>query len=162
AWRHDTGLVSAPPVGSHPGSVWAELECTFLNTHQARWQYTADGVGMGFAQGKTMLWRRRDLEAAGGIWALASEAAEDAAATKVVRAAGLRVSLPDRAFLQPLGVRSAWQVWSRQVRWARLRRSSFPGYFALEIFSGLAAPLLGLGVAASALDLDLVPLAVAY
>ena len=37
-----------------------------------------------------MLWRYADLEAAGGIRALAAEVAEDAASTKVVRAAGLR------------------------------------------------------------------------
>jgi ceramide glucosyltransferase len=32
-----------------------------------------------------MLWRRVDLERAGGIAALAREVAEDAAATKIVR-----------------------------------------------------------------------------
>ena len=162
SWRHDTGLVSAPPIGCQPESVWAELECAYLNTYQARWQYAADSLGVGFAQGKTMLWRRSDLEAAGGIWALASDPAEDAAATKVVRAAGLRVSLADGAFPQPLGFRSAPQVWARQVRWARLRRVTFPGFFALEIFSGLAAPLLCLVLAASALDFDGGPFAAAY
>jgi ceramide glucosyltransferase len=162
SWCHDTGLVSAPPIGCRPGNVWAELECAYLNTYQARWQYAADSLGMGFAQGKTMLWRRSDLDAAGGIWALASEPAEDAAATKVVRAAGLRVRLPDGAFPQPLGVRSARQVWARQVRWARLRRGTFPGYFALEIFSGLLAPLVALVSAVPVLDYDAVPLAAAY
>ena len=162
AWRVDTGLVSAPPIGSHPGNIWAELECAYLNTYQARWQYAADTLGMGFAQGKSMLWRRADLDAAGGIWALASEPAEDAAATKVVRAAGLRVRLPDCGFLQPLGSKSARQVWARQLRWARLRRSTFPGYFSLEIFSGVLAPLLAIGVASALLDLDFAPLALAY
>lgn len=162
AWRPDTGLVSAPPIGSHPRSIWAELECAYLNTYQARWQYAADTLGMGFAQGKTMLWRRSELDAAGGIWALAGEPAEDAAATKVVRAAGLRVRLPDCAFLQPLGVRSARQVWARQVRWARLRRGTFPGYFALEVVSGLLAPLLALVLSASLLDVDAVLLALTY
>ena len=163
SWRHDTGLVSAPPIGSHPGTLWAELECAYLNTFQARWQYAADSLGMGFAQGKTMLWRRSDLDGVGGIWALAGEPAEDAAATKVVRAAGLRVRLPNGAFPQPLGVRSARQVWARQVRWARLRRGTFPGYFALESFSGLLAPLLALVLAASMLDYDdVIPLAAAY
>src|SRR4029078_7369748 len=26
-WRPDTGMVSAPPVGSHPFGFWAEVEC---------------------------------------------------------------------------------------------------------------------------------------
>lgn len=161
-WRSDTGLVSAPPIGWQPEGVWAELECAYLNTYQARWQYAADSLGMGFAQGKSMLWRRSDLEAAGGIDALASEPAEDAAATKIVRDAGLRVRLADGAFPQPLGPRTAGQVWARQVRWARLRRSTFPGFFALEIFSGLAVPLLGVVFTAWSLDADVLAVAGAY
>jgi ceramide glucosyltransferase len=155
SWRADTGLVSAPPIGQQPETVWAELECAYLNTYQARWQYAADSLGGGFAQGKNMLWRRSDLEAAGGgILALAREPAEDAAATKVVRALGLRVRLADGAFPQPLGPRTASQVWRRQVRWARLRRATFPGFFALEIFSGLAAPLACLLFAGWVLEPD--------
>ena len=109
---------------------WAELECAFLNTYQARWQYVADALGFGFAQGKTMLWRRADLERAGGIEALAKEVAEDAASTKIVRGAGLKVRLVDRPFAQPLGRRSAAEVWNRQLRWARLRRASFLALFS--------------------------------
>jgi ceramide glucosyltransferase len=165
AWRPDTGLVSAPPIGHMPGSFWAEVECAWLNTYQARWQYAADTGGGGFAQGKNMLWRRSDLESAGGILALAREPAEDAAATKVVRGLGLKVRLADGAFPQPLGRRSAAQVWARQVRWARLRRATFPGFFALEILSGLAAPLACFVFAAWALEmetLDVVAVATAY
>ena len=153
-WDAETGLVSAPPIGSHADNVWAELECAYLNTYQARWQFMADTLGIGFAQGKSMLWRRSDIEAAGGIWVLASEPAEDAAATKVVREMGLKVRLPDGAFPQPLGVRTARQVWSRQARWARLRRATFPGHFALEILSGLLAPLAALVAMAVLLDFD--------
>ena len=93
--RPATGLVCSPPVGCSPDGVWAELECGFLNTYQARWQYAADSIGMGFAQGKTMLWRRDILEAGGGIRALGAELAEDAAATKLVRNMGLCVRLVD-------------------------------------------------------------------
>jgi ceramide glucosyltransferase len=159
AWQPDTGLVSAPPIGDMPDNVWAELECAWLNTYQARWQYTADFGNGGFAQGKNMLWRRSDLESAGGILALAREPAEDAAATKVVRGLGLKVRLADGAFVQPLGARSAAQVWGRQVRWARLRRATFPGFFATEILSGLAAPLGCFVFAAWALEMESVDVA---
>lgn len=100
-----------------PRGFWAELECAFLNTYQGRWQYAADTIGLGFAQGKTMLWRRERLERAGGIHALGAEIAEDAAATKVVRNAVRRVRLVDRPFGQPLGARTPAQVWTRQLRW---------------------------------------------
>ena len=129
-WRSDTGLVCSPPVGCLPEGIAAEIECAFLNTYQARWQYAADSIGLGYAQGKTMLWHRPDLERAGGLRALASEPAEDAAATKVVRAQGLRVRLVDGPFGQPLGVRTLKEVWRRQVRWARLRRVTFKSLYA--------------------------------
>jgi len=153
SWRADTGLVASPPIGCRPQGVWAELECAFLNTYQARWQYLADSLGFGFAQGKTMLWRRPDLERAGGIPALAREVAEDAASTKVVRGAGLKVRLVDRPFPQPLGYRSAADVWRRQMRWARLRRASFLSYFLPEALSGGVLPMIALALVAAAVGL---------
>jgi ceramide glucosyltransferase len=147
-WDEDTGLVCAPPVGATPRSIPAEFECVFLNEYQARWQYFADSIGAGFAQGKSMLWRRDLLEANGGIAALGAESAEDAASTKVVRGAGLSVRVADSCFVQPLGFRGAREVWSRQVRWARLRRVSFPVCFGLEILSGGVWPAVLAGTAA--------------
>ena len=140
-WRPDTGMVSAPPVGSHPQGFWAALECAFLNTYQARWQYVADTVGLGFAQGKTLFYRRTDIEAAGGLRMLAGEAAEDAASTKLMRTAGKHVHLVDAPFEQPLGMRRCADVWDRQVRWARLRRDSFAAFYCLEIGAGIVLPL---------------------
>ncbi|MEI9806189.1 MAG: ceramide glucosyltransferase [Pseudolabrys sp.] len=140
-WRNDTGLVCSPPIGGEPDGAWAELECAFLNTYQARWQCFADTLGFGFAQGKAMLWRRDMLDAAGGIAALGSELAEDAAATKIVRKLGLHVRLVANPFIQPLGYRRAAEVWHRQVRWARLRRSTFKLFFIPEIFVGILPPL---------------------
>ena len=165
AWRPDTGLVCSPPVGCRPVGFWAGLECAFLNTYQVRAQYVADALGLGFAQGKTMLWRRAVLESAGGIVALGAELAEDAASTKIVRAAGLRVRLTAPPFEQPLGRRRMMEVWRRQTRWARLRRSSFPRYFVPEIVGGLF-PLIAAGYAACAADVavfaTVVPLALVW
>ena len=161
-WRSDTGLVCAPPIGCRPRGFWAELECAFLNTYQARWQYFADTIGLGFAQGKTMLWRREVLHAAGGIAALGIDLAEDAAATKVVDAQGLRVRLVDAPFGQPLGMRRAAEVWSRQVRWARLRRGSFPLFFLPELLSGVLSPALCCALLASAAGVPVLPAVTAF
>ncbi len=159
AWRPDTGLVCSTPIGSRPGNVWAELECGFLNTLQARWQYTGEALGLGFAQGKTMLWHKPFLDQHGGIEALAAEIAEDAASTKLVRRHGLHVHLVDSPFEQPLGERRLHEVWARQVRWARLRRKTFAPFFALEIFVGCLLPLLATAYAAHAYGYD-APIAV--
>lgn len=142
AWRPDTGLVCATPIGAQPDNFWSLVECAFLNTLQARWQYAAESIGIGFAQGKSMLWHRPFLDGQGGIRALAAEIAEDAAATKLVRGAGKRVNLVAAPFPQPLGRRSYAEVWSRQLRWARLRRVTFPLFFAPEIASGVLLPCL--------------------
>jgi ceramide glucosyltransferase len=152
AWDSSTGLVCSPPVGCAPAGVWAELECAFLNTYQARWQCFADSLGLGFAQGKTMLWRRETLERGGGIRALACELAEDAAATKLVGRQGLRVRVVARPFGQPLGRRTLAEVWQRQIRWARLRRDTFKLFFAVEIFAGAIPPLLAAMLVASTMD----------
>ncbi|WP_439496994.1 glycosyltransferase [Bosea sp. (in: a-proteobacteria)] len=148
SWRSDTGLVCSTPAGSRPQGFWAELECAFLNTFQARWQYAGEALGFGFAQGKSMLWNKPFLDANGGIGALAAEIAEDAAATKLVRGAGKHVHLVGQPFEQPLGERSFHDVVQRQFRWARLRRVTFLPFFAPEILSGPLLPaLLAVGAA---------------
>ena len=155
AWRPDTGLVCSTPIGSRPDGFWAEVECAFLNTLQARWQYAGEAVGLGFAQGKSMLWNKPMLDANGGIRALAAEIAEDAAATKLVNGLGLRVNLVAAPFEQPLGRRTLGEIWSRQARWARLRRVTFPLFFAPEILTGAVVPLLLALVAAASAGISL-------
>lgn len=151
SWRADTGLVCSTPLGSRPDGFWAEVECAFLNTLQARWQYAAEAFGLGFAQGKSMLWLRSFLDGRGGIRALAAEIAEDAASTKIVRAAKLRVHLVDLPFEQPLGRRRASEVWARQLRWGRLRWVTFPAFFLPEILSGPLVPAAASWAGADAL-----------
>lgn len=143
----DVGLVSSPPVGIRPEGAWAELECAFLNSNQARVQLFADALGFGFAQGKTLMWERAFLEARGGLAALGQRLAEDVAATKLVRGAGKRVALTQRPFAQPIGRRSLGQVWARQLRWAKVRREGFPLLFAGEVLNGAAAVLLAAAMA---------------
>lgn len=143
-FRDDTGLVTAPPVGVRGEGLMGALECAFLNGFQDRWQLAADSVGLGFAQGKTLMWRRSVLDAAGGLATLGRNLAEDVASTKAVREQGLKVRLTQQAFTQPIGPRSFAAVWGRQLRWARVRRDGFPGLFAAEILLGPWVPLVAL------------------
>jgi ceramide glucosyltransferase len=140
-WDATTGLVCSPPLGSEPDGYGAEFECAYLNTYQARWQLAADAIGQGFAQGKSMFWRRENLDRHGGIAALAADPAEDAAATKAIRANGQRIRLVRQPFAQPLGPRALRAVWSRQLRWARLRRVTFPAFFCMEFLTGGLFPI---------------------
>ncbi|WP_421592545.1 ceramide glucosyltransferase [Shinella sp. M27] len=157
SWRSDSGLVCSTPLGSRPVGFWAEVECMFLNTQQARWQYAGEAVGLGFAQGKSMLWYKPMLDANGSIHALNAEIAEDAASTKLVNRLGLKVHLVSAPFEQPLGRRTEQEIWSRQARWSRLRRVTFPSFFAPEILLGVLPPLLLALVAVALGDLTLLP-----
>ncbi|AOZ69219.1 ceramide glucosyltransferase [Rhodobacter xanthinilyticus] len=165
AWGPATGLVSGPPVGVRAENFWGAVECAFLNGNQARWQLAADAVGLGFAQGKTLFWRRDILAAGGGLAGLGRNMAEDVAATKMVREQGLRVRLPRQLFAQPIGARAARAVWDRQLRWSKVRRDGFVGLFAAEILQGpwlAAAALIGLVAAGAAPGAALVALPVAW
>jgi len=141
-WTERCAFVCSPPIGIDVQGCAAELEAAFLNTFQARWQLAVDELGFGFVQGKTLLLRRSDLAREGGLAALAREVAEDAAATKIARLRGREVRAADEPFPQPLGRRSLAGVWQRQLRWARLRRLSFPGFFCAELPAGGVFPFL--------------------
>jgi ceramide glucosyltransferase len=154
SFRDDTGLVSAPPIGTRAQGLWGALECAFLNSFQGRFQLVADALDHGFAQGKTLCWRRDVAEAGGGLGALGREMAEDVASTKLVRAQGLKVRLAPRLYPQPIGRRHAAQVWQRQLRWARVRRAGFPLLFLPEILAGLVPPLAAIS---GAVGLGLLP-----
>lgn len=146
-WRNDSGLVSAPPVGIRPEGLAAAIECAFLNGNQARLQLTADAFGKGFAQGKTLFWRREILDAAGGLRQLGADLAEDACATKLVRGLGLKVSFTARPFGQPIGRRSLRAVWDRQLRWSRVRRDGFPALFLAEVLNTPVLPTAAVALA---------------
>jgi ceramide glucosyltransferase len=154
AFEEDTALTVSMPIGSRPLTLWAYVECAILNMFQARWQYGAEAIGIGFAQGKNMMWRREVLDRVGGIAALSREIAEDAAATKIIRYQKLRIRLVDMPFEQPLGHRSFKDVYSRHSRWARLRRATFPLHYAPEIMNGSAVAVLSGAYAAWSFGYD--------
>lgn len=147
SWGPDTGLVSCPAIGDRPANFAGSLECAFLNSNQARFQFAADSLGNGFAQGKTLFWHRPLLDGAGGLPLLGRYLAEDVSATKLIRSLGKRVSLPPLPYAQPIGWRSLRQIWDRQLRWSRIRRDGFPLIFATECANGAVLATLIAGAA---------------
>jgi ceramide glucosyltransferase len=148
--------VSAPPIGSAPMGLWADVECAMLNSHAARWQYAASYCRVHFAQGKTLAFQRKLIDA-DLIAALAQEPAEDAAVTKFCAAHNLTMRLLSPPYEQPIGLRSWRAYWGRHSRWARLRRATFPALFALEIATGLCLPLIALIIALMMTDRPILP-----
>ena len=70
-----------------------------------------------------------------------------------MRRLGLRARLVDAPFAQPLGWRSARQVWDRQARWSRLRRITFPALFVPEALTGSILPIVAGACVADAFGL---------
>ncbi len=135
-------VVSSPPIGAKAESIFGEVECAMLNTHAARWQFAASQVGICFAQGKTLAFRRSAF-GADLMRELAKEPAEDAATTKIVKNMGAALHILAPPYEHPVGPRTARAFWSRHVRWARLRRATFPAVFLFEAASGIF-PVLAL------------------
>lgn len=108
--------------------------------------------GLGFAQGKSMLWAKPMLDANGGIHALNAEIAEDAASTKLVNRIGLKKSPRLIALEQPLGGARAGDLVAPMPLVAPAPRH-LPHFFAPEILLGVLPPLL-LALAAAALAGD--------
>jgi ceramide glucosyltransferase len=158
--RHDehTGMVCSPPIGARADNAWADLEAVFLNGYQARWQLAASQSGLGFAQGKLMFFHRSLLDRAGGLAALAGEPAEDAAASKLIHGQGKTVRVVAQPFFQLLGRRTFMQVWNRQLRWAKLRRATFPYLFLPEILTGGLLPAAALVVGLLSLEIAVLPI----
>lgn len=156
------GLVCAVPVAVRAETLAGAIEAILIN-RDARLLLTASALGKGFGVGKVMLFRKSDLERAGGVAAMRYTIAEDSALAKGFAAIGLRTVFADRTVDQEIGARSLRDVYARQARWAVIRRAEEPVTFAVEplacpmpaaLAAALAAPLVGLGaVAAFALTL---------
>jgi ceramide glucosyltransferase len=146
----DVGLVVAVPVATGAQNFAARVEESIMNGAHARALMTASLLRREVGVGKFMLFRRSDLERAGGIAALASTVGEDNAMGKALACLGLRTVFSHRVVRQELGSRRFSDVYDRQMRWAVIRRKEERAAFVAEplsfmfpaaIAAGLAAPL---------------------
>ncbi len=131
-WRADTGLVASPPIGGRPEVSGPSSNARFSTPTRRGGNISSIVSALASPKARPCcgggpISMRRRHHGPG------QEVAEDAAATKIVRGAGLKVRLIDQPLAQPLGRRSGAEVWHRQLRWARLRRASFLLYFLPEI-----------------------------
>ena len=147
------GLVCVVPVALRPKTLAGVIEANLIN-RDARLLLTVSAFGKGFGVGKAMLFRRSDLERAGGVRALSHTIAEDSALQKCMDAIGLKTVFAGVPVDQEIGARRLRDVYDRQARWAAIRRKEAPLSFPVEpvacalpaaLAGALAAPLIGLG-----------------
>ncbi|MGD9739089.1 MAG: glycosyltransferase [Bauldia sp.] len=137
-WAKGVGVVSHATIAVRPEGFVADLECALMNSYQARWALAGDSLGRHYALGKTLMWRRDTVEAAGGYRLLGEEAAEDISSTLALRRVGLVPRLALKPLPQAIGRRRLGDVWQRQLRWAQVRRSGLPGVYAAEPIGAVA------------------------
>lgn len=146
------GLVSAMTVLVEPRSPAAWVEASAINGHYARLLFLGRALGLGFGLGKIMLFRRSDLDRAGGLAGIAWALGEDSALSAALIAQGLRTVLAERLTYQEAGDRSWRDLWNRLLRWKLIWRTQLPAAFVGSLVSSallasgaaaLAAPLLG-------------------
>jgi ceramide glucosyltransferase len=117
----EVGLVLALKAAEAAENFAAEIECAYIDGHQARFLFAADRLGLAVASGGVTLMSHDTLQRI-GVWRGFNRwIADDYSVTRSVRELGLATRLGDVMPRLPLGRREWSTVWQRQVRWARTR-----------------------------------------
>ena len=160
------GLVLALKAGDRPQNFAAEMECTYINGHQARFLLAADRLGMPVASGGVTILARETLLRIGGHEGFLHYIADDYSVVRAVRnGVGQTTWLANFMPRMPVGHRRWSEVWRRQVRWASTRLNLPIEVKALVLFEPaigwIAAGLAGVvGLLAAGADVGFVSVAV--
>ena len=146
----EVGLVTNVLVGEDAPGLGATLENLQLNSFVAAGSSFARVVaGRACVIGKSMLFRRRDLEHLGGFWAVRNVLAEDYVIGRSFELAGWKVALSPCLLA---AVNRGWTVQrfaNRHLRWAQMRRRlSVPAYLGELLMN----PVLWIALALCALS----------
>lgn len=146
------GLVLALKAGARPENFAAEMECSYINGHQARFLTAADRLGMPVASGGVTILTRDTLQSIGGHQGFLNYLADDYSVVRTVRDRLGRTTW--LAGVMPrllVGARRWEDVWRRQVRWGSTRLKLSPEVRALVLLE----PAIGWLVSGLALSVAL-------
>lgn len=145
------GLVLALKAGDRPENFAAEMECSYINGHQARFLKAADRLGMPVASGGVTILARDVLERIGGHRGFLNYLADDYSVVRMVRDRLGQTTWLARVMPRLIVGGRRWQdVWRRQVRWGSTRLKLSPEVRALVLLEpaiGWLASCLALIVA---------------
>lgn len=132
----DLGLLTGICTGGRANSVGGWLEVNYLGTFLARWLNIGFFFKRPVAMGNTILFRRKELDAMGGLEALSNEIAENYAAARLYRRNKKKVVLAREPATEHLTGFSFSQFWVHHLNLGRIHKS-------YSLFSYLLEPMTG-------------------
>lgn len=153
----EVGLVLALKAGDRPENFAGEMECAYINGHQARFLMAADRLGMPVASGGVTILTRDVLQRIGVHQGFLNYLADDYSVVRTVRdQVGRTTWLANVMPRLAVGSRRWADIWRRQVRWGSTRLKLTLGVRALVLLEpaiGWLASAIAAVVAAAAAGL---------
>lgn len=142
------GLVSNVIAALSGGTLAASVESLHVNTFIARSVCGADVIaGQSCVIGKSMLFRKSELERLGGLAVVKDVLAEDHVLGKLYGEAGYRIALSPYAVRTVNAPRPSRDLVSRHVRWSQMRCRIIPHlYWGEPLMMPAIWPLLVLAI----------------
>jgi len=83
--------------------------------------------------GGLMIFRKKNLDAVGGVEMLGDALADDLRAGELLHKAGDKIRLADATLVHDSGIESAWSCLARHHRWATSIRTEVPLFFWMQL-----------------------------
>ena len=121
------GLVHHLPCGTKPQSFGSALEALYLNTtHSKVYKFVNFTGTASCVNGKSNMYRKKDLESLGGLHYFGKYLAEDNVIGQYILKLGYRHAMTIDLAQQALGKLSVYEFMNRRIRWIRVRKYTVP------------------------------------